>query len=271
MNATRLLATPGRYARLLGIQARTAAIQSMQYRLDFVVQCGTAIFWTVSALIPLLVVFSQRDGVAGWTWPEALMVVGFFTLLKGVLSAAIQPALTSVVEHVRRGTLDFLLLKPVDAQFMVSTSKLELTNISHFVAGLAIIAWASWKSGRPPGLTQVLLCGALLVVAVAILYSLWIFAVSMAFYFVRIDNLSYLIVSTYDAARWPASVFRGVFAFAFTFIVPLALMTTYPALALLGRISGREVLMALALAAAFLAASRLTWLRSLARYSGAGG
>ena len=115
------------------------------------------------------------------------------------------------------------------------------------------------------------LSGALLIVAVAILYSSWIFAVSMAFYFVRIDNLSYLIVSTFDAARWPASVFRGVFAFVFTFVVPLALMTTYPALALLGKISTGQALMALALAALFLAASRYTWMRSLAKYSGAGG
>ena len=260
-----------RYLRLFFVQVRASLLLAMQYRLDFVVQCGTTLFWTVSALIPLMVVFSQRSGMAGWTWPEALMVVGFFTLLKGVLSAAIQPALTSVVEHVRRGTLDFLLLKPVDAQFMVSTSKLELTNVSHGVSGLAIIAYACWKSGHWPGPSQVALSAALLVVAVAILYSLWILAVSMAFYFVRIDNLSYLIVSTFDAARWPASVFRGVFAFAFTFIVPLALMTTYPALALLGRISAGNVAMACAIAVLFLAVSRLTWIRSLAKYAGAGG
>ena len=57
---------------------------------------------------------------------------------------------------------------------------------------------------------------------------------------VRLDNLIYLFNSVFDAARWPASVFRGVWRIVFTFVVPLALMTTYPALALLGRLDGDD-------------------------------
>ena len=57
------------------------------------------------------------------------MVVGWFTLLHAVLEGAVSPSLTAVVEHVRRGTLDFVLLKPADAQFLVSTAKLEPWHI----------------------------------------------------------------------------------------------------------------------------------------------
>ncbi len=46
---------------------------------------------------------------------------------------------------------------------------------------------------------------------------------------VKVDNLSYLFVSIFDAARWPADVFRGALRAVFTFVVPLALMTTFPA------------------------------------------
>jgi ABC-type uncharacterized transport system permease subunit len=46
---------------------------------------------------------------------------------------------------------------------------------------------------------------------------------------VKVDNLTYLFSSIYDAARWPASVFRGAVAFLLTFVIPLAVMTTYPA------------------------------------------
>ncbi len=52
---------------------------------------------------------------------------------------------------------------------------------------------------------------------------------SAAFYVVKVDNLTYLFESIFDAARWPASVFRGVLRVVFTFVIPLALMTTYPA------------------------------------------
>ncbi len=261
----------GRYARLLKIQLKAAVLLSLQYRVDFFVQAFMAFFWSGVALVPLLVLFSMRPGVAGWTADEALIVVGLFLSLKGVLVGVIQPSLGNVVEHIRKGTLDFLLLKPVDAQFLLSTSKLDLARVVDVLAGFSLSAWALVRTGAEPGLRDLGLALLVLVCALAILYALWIMVVSLAFHVVKIDNLSYLIVSTFDAARWPSSVFRGALAFVFTFVIPLALMTTYPALALLGRIRALEVTTAVVVALAFLVLSRAVWLRSVRAYTGAGG
>jgi ABC-2 type transport system permease protein len=260
-----------RYLSLLGIQLRASALLAMQYRLDFLLDGLMSLFWTGSALVPLLVLYGQRTTVAGWTWPEALLVVGWFTLLKGVLDGAIQPALTNVVEHIRKGTLDFLLLKPVDAQFMVSTSRFELYKGSDVFGGIFLLGWAVHRLGRWPSATGVALAAALLVGAVVILYSIWILVVSLAFFVVKVDNLSFLFASVYDAARWPSSVFRGALAFVFTFVIPLALMTTYPALAILDRLSVVRALGALGAAALFAFLARQVWLREMGHYTSAGG
>ncbi len=260
-----------RYAQLLAIQLKAAALLSLQYRVDFVVQTLMALFWTATALLPLYVLFSMRSGVAGWSAHEALMVAGFFIALKGVLQGAIQPSLTSVVEHIRKGTLDFLLLKPADAQFLLSTAKLDLAHAADVVAGFGIVAWALAQSGQRVSVGAVALALLILVCAVAILYSIWILVVSLAFKVVKIDNLSYLIVSTFDAARWPSSVFRGALSVVFTFVIPLALMTTYPALALLGRLAPEQGLNTVLVTGAFLGGSRWVWLRSVRSYTGAGG
>jgi ABC-2 type transport system permease protein len=256
---------------LLVIQLRAAVLLSLQYRLDFVLQVVMALFWSASALLPLWVLFSTRAGVAGWTAAQTLLVVGFFTALKGALVGVIQPSLSNVVEHIRKGTLDFLLLKPVDTQFLLSTSKLELPHLTDVAAGFAIVLWALARAGVQPSWVHVLLALAVLGCALAILYALWILVVSLAFAVVKIDNLSYLIVSTFEAARWPSSVFRGALAFIFTFIVPLTIMTTFPALALLGRLTGVQLVTAISVAAALLLLSRFVWLRALRSYTSAGG
>ncbi len=62
-----------RYLRLLGIQLRASTAVAMQYRLDFLVQGGLALFRTSWSLVPILVVFGNRKGVAGWTFEEALV------------------------------------------------------------------------------------------------------------------------------------------------------------------------------------------------------
>jgi ABC-2 type transport system permease protein len=230
-----------------------------------------ALFWSATALVPLYVLFSVRPGVAGWSAHEMLIVVGFFTVLKGVLSAAIQPSLTNAVEHIRKGTLDFLLLKPADSQFMISTAKFELAQLADVAAGLAIVAWAAARVPGAIGWRELLLAAALLLCALAILYGMWILVVSLAFRFVKLDNMNYLFISLFEAARWPSSVFRGALALLFTFVIPLALMTTYPALALLGRASARHTVTSFGVAAGVLALSRYVWRRSIRNYTGAGG
>ena len=260
-----------RYLRLLGIQLRMSLLLSMQYRLEFFLDGIMSCFWTASALVPLLVLFEARKTVAGWTWPEALLVVAGFTTLKGVLDGAIQPSLGNVVEHVRKGTLDFLLLKPVDAQFMVSTARFEPWRGTDMWLGLALFGWAFHSLGRAPSASGVLLAAMLLASAVAILYAISILVISLAFFVVKVDNLSYLFASIYDAARWPSSVFRGVASIVFTFVIPLALMTTYPALAILGKMDAARGVTAFAGSLVALGVARVVWLRSIARYTSAGG
>src|SRR5437868_7427678 len=131
-----------RYLRLLDVQVRASLLLMLQYRVDFIVSAVLSLFWTATAIVPLLVLFQKRGTVAGWTWPEALLVVGWFTVLKGVLDGAIQPSLTNVVEQIRKGTLDFLLIKPADAQFLVSTSKFEPRKIVDVFGGLVVLGYA---------------------------------------------------------------------------------------------------------------------------------
>ncbi len=133
-----------------------------------------------------------------------------------------------------------------------------------------MFAIAFHRLGRWPTAGNVLAAALLFGCAALILYSLWILVVSAAFFVVKVDNLSYLFVSIFDAARWPADVFRGGLRAVFTFVVPLAIMTTFPARALLGKDFGpANAAAALAGAAAFATFARLVWLRSIGRYTSA--
>jgi ABC-2 type transport system permease protein len=258
-----------RYLRLLAVQFRASAALALQYRVEFFGEVLLAMFWVGWSLVPILVVFGHREGVAGWSYEEALVVLGWFSLVKGVLEGAVNPSLTTVVEHIRKGTLDFVLLKPADAQFLVSTARFKPARIADVLGALAIFGVAFHRLGRAPHPADVLAALALLAVAAITLYSLWILVISAAFYVVRVDNLSYLFSSIFDAARWPVSVFRGAWRLLFTFVVPLALMTTYPALALLGNLAPATALAALAGSFLFATFARVVWTRSVGHYTSA--
>jgi len=134
---------------------------------------------------------------------------------------------------------------------------------------LAIFCYAFAKLGRWPRPLEIGAGLAFLALAVVILYSFWILVVSASFWVVKVDNLSYLFGSLFDAARWPITIFRGALRIVFTFVFPIALLTTYPAMALLGRLDGRTALAALAGGLVFAAIARRVWRRALALYTSA--
>jgi ABC-2 type transport system permease protein len=258
-----------RTLRVIRAQLRASLAMALQYRFEFTVEGALALLWMAVTLVPLLVVFGARETVAGWTFPEMLVVVGWFVALKGVLEGTLSPSLMQVIDHVRKGTLDFVLLKPADAQLLVSLSKIEPWRAIDLAGAGVIFVVAFRAMGRAPALHDVALAAVLLGAAVLVLYSIAILVVSIAFVAVRVDNLLYLFQSVFDVARWPSSVFRGVLAVLFTFVLPLALMTTYPSLALLGKLTARTALGAIAGTLAFATVARAIWIASIRRYTSA--
>jgi ABC-2 type transport system permease protein len=264
-----MMAMLGRYIRLLWIQLRTSLTTGMQYRWDFLVEGLMAGVFALLALLPLWVFQATMRTLEGWSFPEMVVVVGWFTLLKGILDGAVNPALIEVVEKIRQGTLDFVLLKPADAQFLVSTAKFVPWKAVDVLTGVCVLAYGFTSLGRWPLPLHVLVALVLLVSSCLVLYSIWILVVSAAFWVVRLDNLAYLFTSLFDFARWPVTVFRGLVQLFFTFVIPLALMTTYPAMALLGKLSPRTGLLAVAGAVLFAALARLVWLKAISKYTSA--
>jgi len=259
-----------RYGRLLGVQMRASAMTAMQYRVDFLIEGAMSLWWLGWNLIPLLVLYRERDVIAGdWDFPSALVVIGWFTMLRGILEGAINPSLVDVVDRIRTGAFDYTLLKPADAQFLVSTSRFAPWRVVDVIGGVALITYAFVRLDRAPSAGDVALALALLASAALVLYSLWILVVSAAFWVVRLDNLTYLFTAVFDAARWPVQVFRGAWRFVFTFVIPLALMTTYPAMAVLGSIGIGTALLSLAGALVFGALARALWKLAIRNYTSA--
>lgn len=263
-----------RWLRLVGLRLRAAVLLAVQYRWDFFIDGAISLLWAATAVTPLFVVYGSgrsEAGIPGWSFGETLVVTGWFIVLQGILEGAINPGLQAVVDHIRKGTLDFVLLKPADAQFLVSTSRFQLFRVFSLFSGLAIFAIAFERLGRWPSVGNVALSLVLLLASTVVLYSLWILIVSAAFFVVKVDNLTYLFSSIFDAARWPATVFPGALRFVFTFIIPLAVMTTFPAEALLDRLERSSLIASVVGAAVFSLAARWVWLQSIRRYTSAGG
>ncbi|MDQ3341344.1 MAG: ABC-2 family transporter protein [Myxococcota bacterium] len=258
-----------RYLRLAAVQARISAAAGMAYRSDFLIEGVMTVAWAALTLLPLVVLYDGRDSVAGWDVSEALIVMAYFMAVKAVLEGVISPSLIDLVERIRSGAFDYILLKPVDAQAMISASRFEPWKIFDILAAIGLASYAFYRRGEVPALSNIALGLVMFGAGVLAMYSIWIVFASASFWVVRLDNLTFLIGAIFDTARWPVHVFRGVWRVIFTFVFPIAVMTTYPAMALLGTLDAETALATLGGTALLLVISRLVWRTAIRNYTSA--
>jgi ABC-2 type transport system permease protein len=259
-----------RYLRLLAIQFRTSAATAMAYRANFLVEGVMSVAWMALTLLPLVVVFGERQTLGdGWDWPSALIVMAYFLAVRAVIEGTISPSLVDLVEKIRSGAFDYVLLKPIDAQAMVSASRYEPWRVFDLLGAIALLIYALVQRGRLPSPAELAVGAVLFGAGVLATYALWMLCAAASFWVVRLDNLIYLLGSIFDVGRWPVQVFSGVWRFVFTFIIPVAVMTTYPAMALLGKLDTGTTLATAGGSLALLALSRIVWRTAIRSYTSA--
>ena len=110
----------GRYWHTLRRFWGTAVAVQLEYQANVLIEL-LAVAMSLSGSLFLLSMFYGPDQtLGGWSWAQALMVQGLYTVFDGMATTWLRPNLGAIVTHVREGTLDFVLLKPIDSQFWLS-------------------------------------------------------------------------------------------------------------------------------------------------------
>lgn len=259
----------GKYIRLLAIQLRISLASAMAYRANFLLEGVMGLAWMALTILPLVVLYEVRPTVNGWDFSAALIVMAYFTGLRALLEGVVSPSLVDLVEKIRSGSFDYVLLKPVDAQAVVSASRYEPWKVFDLGIAIAMIVYAFWRRGEAPAPADVLLGIALFVAGAFAMYALWIICAAASFWVGRLDNLMYLLGAIFDVGRWPVYVLPGLWRWIFTFLVPIAVMTTFPAMAMLGTLDPKRALGTVGGAIIMLAISRLVWRAAIRNYTSA--
>src|SRR6266850_3876717 len=105
----------------------------------------------------VLIMFGHTTTMNGWTLPQMIVLLGVYYVIQGGVSLVFSPSFERLMEHVRVGTLDFHLLKPVNVQFLVSTRHLKVVRAADLVLGLIVVIVGLFQVGEEIGVGQALL------------------------------------------------------------------------------------------------------------------
>ncbi|MCC5645735.1 ABC transporter permease [Nostoc sp. CHAB 5824] len=256
-----------RYLKVLRLFWSAAIAAELEYRINFFIATLSSLGNLAGSLFGLFLFYRTGYTFSGWSWEAALVVLGIFTLLQGFSATFLASNLNRIVRHVQEGTLDFILLKPIRSQFWLSTHTLSPWGMPDLVFGSIIIGYAGQRLGI--GMDDYLLGVLPLLFSLVILYSLWFMLGATSIWFVKIYNVTEVLRGLLEAGRYPIAAYPTAYRFFFTFVMPVAFLTTIPAQALLGRSEISWLIGAAILAVALFFASTWFWRFALRFYTSA--
>lgn len=243
---------------------------NMAYRWNFLLMI-LAVCTTFFSVIFIKVLFGFLKNIAGWNYYEALLVVASYMIIDGLMWVTCAYVET-IKRHIRQGTLDGLLLKPIDAQFLVSVWRGDTEDFTRLVMGSAILAYALRNLNLPGNelAINLFLYLILLVAGFVVAYSFNLIIKTFIFWTIEGGAAFNVGRDLVEAAKYPTDIFYHKFVkIIFTAIIPLAFMATVPAKILARGFDWRLMLGALFTATAFFTTARVFWKFALRRYSSA--
>jgi ABC-2 type transport system permease protein len=219
------------YRRLVGARMRA----QMQYRASFLLMTLVSFVVTGSDLLAILILFNYFGELAGWRAGEVALLYSLAMVAFG-LSEMVAAGFDLFPQAIRQGEFDRVLLRPVGIFVQVLAADFQLRRLGRIAqGGLALalaVAWTSitWTSLKVLYLLVVLVSGFVMFSALLVLGAV------LCFWTVQsVEIVNTVTYGGTEMASYPLPIYHELLQRFFTFVVPLAFVSYFPALYLLDR------------------------------------
>lgn len=221
-----------KYLSLYNAFFKASFAADLEYRLNFVFLVIAEFIWYSTQLILFEVLYRHTNVIGNWNLDQMRVFIFLVLFVDSIYMILWDPNFSSFTDNVRKGTLDLLLMKPINSMFMLSSQRLSVSHIPCFFITAAGFLWSvaqleqfNWVKLLwlilliPTGLS-VIFCGRFALNCSAILFT-------------RADFLQYIWYSMFRLGLRPDAIYSGFIRFILIFIIPFAMIASIPARILL--------------------------------------
>lgn len=243
----------------------------LEYRGDFFFWGFISVMWTSFNFFFTNLLVSSTGSLAGWSRDEMFVLMSVFTIYDAFTWSFFYFNMQRYMTKVFTGELDMFLVKPVDAQFMLSVEHNNYNNIFRLSIGVVMLIVSLLRLHQPLSVLSVLLFLILFLLGFVITYSIWFMIATLSFWVERLNNLNDILPSLRRLSQLPRGMYTGVSSFLFCVILPVVLVTSVPAETLVHKASLVWSLYFVIFSFVMFIVSRQFFFYSIKKYSGAGG
>ncbi|WP_336205220.1 ABC transporter permease [Nonomuraea sp. LPB2021202275-12-8] len=257
------------YALLAWTWTRAAAAYPASFALMVVLGCVTAAL----DIAVIMVVFANTTTLAGFSRDEVLFLYGTAGLAFTICDLLVSN-LDRISQHIRAGTFDTFLIRPVGAWIQIATDRFVPTRLGRVALAATVLGYSlgaldlDWR--------RLWMVPVMVATGVVIFSALWTLAGALQFLLTDAPEVSSAFTyGTQQLTQYPFSVYSRDLVRGVTYVLPLAFVNWQPGLYVLGRddpfgtpgfmrFLGPAAALVLALTAG------LAWRRGIRRYRSTG-
>jgi ABC-2 type transport system permease protein len=218
------------YLTLLGSRVRAQLSYRTSFAFDVLANVGTG----VSELATVYVLFANVDALGGLDVWQAGLVFAIANL-GFALADLVVGQLDRMPQHIRTGTLDAFLLRPVSLLGQLVTGDVALRRLGRAAVAVVVLAVAVPRAGIDWSPARVWLLVSAPVSGAAVFAALFVLAGALQFWLVEgSETVNAFTYGGSFAAAYPGSVFATGLRLLLTYVLPAGFVAYLPTLALLG-------------------------------------
>jgi ABC-2 type transport system permease protein len=267
------------YSRVFLTFARNSLVRDLTFRGNFIVDSISSLAWVIPQAILYMQMYRFTKTIGddpGWSLYQFYAFFATGLVMNATMQAFFMTNIDELTDLIRTGGLDFILLKPIDTQFLISLRRIDWSSLVNLVTGLGILIYSLAQLGFVPGVVQVVLYVVYLFCGIAIYYSLMITLGASTVWMGRNLTLYDFWFYIITFSRYPMEIYTGRYGVplraAFTFAIPVLIVVNVPARMIVWPLEKQQWWLAgfaLLATAACLAASRWVFHAALASYRSA--
>jgi ABC-2 type transport system permease protein len=244
--------------------------KDMMYKANFIIRFLT--LSTLDLLMPLvtILIYNNTAGFRGWNLEEILLFQSLVIFTRGLDRLLFWRIGWEVGSLVREGTLDRMLLLPVNTVYYLMVTSMGFEQLPEILIAIALFIYAAIKLHLLISFTIVIELIAYLLLAVLFLYSMMLIRIAIIAVNVKATRIGELLRVIKSFGEYPTDIFSQYLRIIFDYVFPLSLIAFYPASILLNRARGNFVLISLSVISIWLV-GEYVWRKALNSYSSAGG
>jgi ABC-2 type transport system permease protein len=208
----------------------------MQYKTSFAIGVLAQFLLMGVEWIAIWSLFARFGNLATWTLPEVALLYGMANMAFAISETAARGFDIFGYRVVKQGDFDWLLLRPRSTALQVAGLEFRLRYLGRFVQGAVVLSWATAKLGIAWTFAKAGLAAAAILGGACMFSGLFVLQAVLCFW--TTESLEILNTVTYggvETAQYPLAIYRDWFRKFFTYVIPLACLNYFPALAILGR------------------------------------